>query len=667
MSWSYIATGAAGNGNNASSLAPGLPAGIQAGDLLVLQVQTFGGTSSRTPSTPAGWTPFDGSNGFTQNGTSSHGFWYRVATGSDSAPTIAMSGTGVAADTQLSRIHAYRSSRGAAFAPVLVGSWTTNASADNIGPITGITVPSPVNGGQLLTLISAGKANDFNGNGSLTNYTEAALSESTTGNDAGMTLMYRLNTPSGATGNLTVTDDGGTASAAVGIGVIVAFDEGLLVSPSGSEATSESQGGAFLEIDIIPYVPTDAGTAETGTAVYVGSSGSTLTPGGSETTAESGTPATPFTSQPAGSEVTAQSGTPLPTFTVPATGSEGTSESGTPTESFAIPVAGTQADSESGAPVLAGSYPATGSEASSESGTGQALQAGTVAPIGSEATSESGTGVAQATGQVNASGSEVTAESQGGAFLEIDLIPYVPADAGTVESGTGTALSGLVAAGSEVTAESGTAVAQVGGSLTVTPSGSEATVEADVTFDVIDTILPDGSEVTTETNVAAALWRLLPVGSEGTSESGTATVQQAAGAITPAGSEVTAQSGLADAIGDDIIVTPDGVELTAETGIPLLAGVLTVTGEELLAQAGTAFVGFGSLTLLPAGAEIQAESGTPLLLGFLIPTGAEISVEVGTALLRGLAVSLGLKVTGEGRPLYRVTAQGRAYYLIVSR
>lgn len=663
MAWSYVATGAAGNGNNATSLSPGLPAGIQAGDLLVLQVQTFGGTSARTPDTPSDWTPFDGSTGFTQNGTSSHGWWYQIYA-AQSAPTITMSGTGVAGDTQLSRIHAFRSSRGSAYAPVTVGAFTPNASADNIGPITGITVPSPANGGEVLTLISAGKSNDFNGQGTLTDYTQAALSESTTGNDAGMTCMYRLNTPSGATGNLTVTDNGGTASNGVGIGVIVAFDEGIVLSPTGSETTAESQDGAFLEIDIIPYVPTDPGTAESGTGTYT--TGTVYAATGSEASSESGTPALTGVIVPSSSEASSESGTPVLAGTYPATGSEVTGESGTPSVLGAIVPAGVQSDTESGTPLLAGTYPATGSEVTSESGTGQALQAGTVAPSGSEVTSESGTATAGG-GALVPSGSEVAAESQDGAFLDIQVIPYVPADAGSTESGTASIGHTYPATGSEVTTESGTAIAQGAGSLTVPGTGSEVTTEADVNFDVFEDIAPDGSEVTTETSLAAALWRLVPVGSEASSESGAPTVQQGAGALTPTGSELTAETGLADAFSDEIVLAPDGSELVAETGTPLLAGVLTVTGEELLAQTGAGSVSIGTLTLFPPGSEVTAESGTPLLLALLVPSGSELTAETGTALIRGLAVSLGLVVVGQGLARYTVTATGRAYYILVHR
>jgi hypothetical protein len=103
----------------------------------------------------------------------------------------------------------------------VAGTNSTNASADNIGPISGVTVPT----GGGLTVISAGKTNDFNGQGSLANWTQAALTERTTGNDAGMSLLYRLATPAGATGDLTVSDNGGTNSLGLGFGKLLCFIE----------------------------------------------------------------------------------------------------------------------------------------------------------------------------------------------------------------------------------------------------------------------------------------------------------------------------------------------------------------------------------------------------------------------------------------------------------
>jgi hypothetical protein len=220
----FRGAGTAGTANNAATLTPGLPTGWQPGDLHVLQVQTFGGTGARVPQVPDGW------NGTVwANGTAQHLLAWRIAQSGDTAPTVTMSGTGVANDTQCARVHGFYSNLTAGVVVFdAAGSTSTNSSADNIGPITGVTVARA----NSLTVISAGKANDFNGSGSLTNYTQAALTESTDGNDAGLTLMYRLATPSGATGNLTVTDNGGTASNGVGLGRMLAFYEGIGVASS---------------------------------------------------------------------------------------------------------------------------------------------------------------------------------------------------------------------------------------------------------------------------------------------------------------------------------------------------------------------------------------------------------------------------------------------------
>lgn len=216
MAFVFRAAGTSAVGSNVTSLTPGLPAGTAAGDLLVIQFQNFGGTNSRVPSVDGTWDSY-----VWTNGTANHLVAWKIAGASESAPTVTLTGTGSASDTQLARVHGFNSDASLAITLAVAGTNSTNSSADNIGPITGVTVPT----GGGLNLITAGKTNDFNGQGSLTNYTQAALTESTTGNDAGMTLMYRLDTPAGATGNLTVTDNGGTASAGLGFGKMLTFVE----------------------------------------------------------------------------------------------------------------------------------------------------------------------------------------------------------------------------------------------------------------------------------------------------------------------------------------------------------------------------------------------------------------------------------------------------------
>ena len=181
MAWTRVAAGTAATGNNATSLSPGLPTSWATGDLHLCQFQSFGGgVNSRVPSLPAGWTLIASF----QNGTARHALWYRVAQVGDAAPTVTLTGVGVTGDTQLACIHGFRPSAGVALR--VAGVATTNATADNIGPIAGITATL----GDLL-IVSAGKTNDFNGAASATGYTLSAMTESTGGNDAGMALFAK--------------------------------------------------------------------------------------------------------------------------------------------------------------------------------------------------------------------------------------------------------------------------------------------------------------------------------------------------------------------------------------------------------------------------------------------------------------------------------------------
>jgi hypothetical protein len=221
MAWTFNASGTASNGNNASSLTPGLPAGWAAGDLHILVFSNYGGTDARAPQKPDGWNSIGGDNGWNNadRAGSCCAVYWRLAQAGDGAPTLTLSGTGVSGDTQLSRIHGFRP----AYKPGLInvtGSTSTNASADNVGAISGI---DPDVGD--LALIVAAKTNDWNGTATLASWTLATQNESTTGNDAGNALLYQLASDGAATGNLTVADNGGTASNGLGFGILVTFRE----------------------------------------------------------------------------------------------------------------------------------------------------------------------------------------------------------------------------------------------------------------------------------------------------------------------------------------------------------------------------------------------------------------------------------------------------------
>jgi hypothetical protein len=223
MSWTFQFTGTTANGNDNASLTPGLPAGWQPGDLLVLTCQNFGGgVNARVPVAPVGWIPFDEATGVFDDGAGAHhAVWWKVAVLGETDPTVTYVGTGVAGDSQVAKVSAYRPSGGI---PCLFahGTPSINASADNIGPIAGINnIPA----GALL-VASAGKTNDWNGaavpDGS---WTHTTIFENTTGNDCAGTLERNLSWAGGNIPDLNIVDNGGTVSAGVGFGVILAFTE----------------------------------------------------------------------------------------------------------------------------------------------------------------------------------------------------------------------------------------------------------------------------------------------------------------------------------------------------------------------------------------------------------------------------------------------------------
>jgi hypothetical protein len=211
----YRGSGAESVGVNTTSLSPGLPFGTSPGDVLVLQAQNFGGTNARSPSIGGSWNSY-----LITNGTSYHLLAWKYASPNEDTPVVTWTGTGATDDTQVSRVHGFYATGKNRMLFAASGSASTNTSAHDIGPISELSVPIPGS----LVVVSAGKSNDFSGSGSLANFTQAELTNSTAGNDAGMTLMYRTDAPSGLTGNLTVSDTG-ASSPGVGLGMMLCFVE----------------------------------------------------------------------------------------------------------------------------------------------------------------------------------------------------------------------------------------------------------------------------------------------------------------------------------------------------------------------------------------------------------------------------------------------------------
>lgn len=227
MAWTFVAAGAAttrGGSQPITAWTIGLPAGVADGDLVVLQIQTFGvNASPPVPVNPTGWTQLAL---ITNGGTSNHRHYvgYREFTTGTTNPVISFTGTGTtgnAGDSYTARTLAFRPSAGFTWDIDVIGTESTNASANSIGPATGITPTTLTGGASTLVVGSFGKPNDFLSGGTAPAGFTGLLTETTTGSDASCYWIRRLNN-SAATGNLTVTD---TGQPGVGASILVSFKE----------------------------------------------------------------------------------------------------------------------------------------------------------------------------------------------------------------------------------------------------------------------------------------------------------------------------------------------------------------------------------------------------------------------------------------------------------
>jgi hypothetical protein len=143
MAISYVAAGTAAISNGTAPTTPGIPAGMVAGDLMLIVDASVKRTNNPpTPGTPSGWTQ---QTSYLHTGTSDTRItllWRRWASG-DAAPSLSRTGAD-AASVHYSRIFGVRGSVGGTVNPTdALGSGTSIASTANIGPITGLTTTEP--------------------------------------------------------------------------------------------------------------------------------------------------------------------------------------------------------------------------------------------------------------------------------------------------------------------------------------------------------------------------------------------------------------------------------------------------------------------------------------------------------------------------------------------
>jgi hypothetical protein len=243
MQVSFVNAGTAAHADNAA-VVPGLPAGIQAGDLM-LCLAASRNTSVFTGGMNNGWT-------FVEFPTDPNvRLFGKIATASESAPTVSFVAGGGAGDTSSAQIAAFRGAFGPIATLVVDRIGQANASAQNIAyPALSVTEDG------LLILYYGQKADDWT---SVTSPgTEIGEPSSTLGNDQGLVWSWQNQGVAAniAAGSFTVT---GGASA-VSKGAVYALRPGDLVqtdtiTPTLSSWWLKSVERPFLNTPIVPLKP----------------------------------------------------------------------------------------------------------------------------------------------------------------------------------------------------------------------------------------------------------------------------------------------------------------------------------------------------------------------------------------------------------------------------
>lgn len=204
----FVAVGAVSQDSNAS-VTPGLPVGLASGDLMLMF--TACRNTAVVPTPPGTWTLLAG--------TANARLYGKLASGSESIPTVTFPGTAAGDDT-VAQIAAWRPSSPLSTSSdltewVVSGTMLTNASAQDIN-YPGAGVRWPDNG---LVVYLGWKQDDWTSVASPG--TEIAEPDSTLGNDQGIVWSYTIQTTATriAPGSFTVT--GGAGAVSKGATVII--------------------------------------------------------------------------------------------------------------------------------------------------------------------------------------------------------------------------------------------------------------------------------------------------------------------------------------------------------------------------------------------------------------------------------------------------------------
>lgn len=234
---SFVAAGTVAHAVNAS-VAPGVPAGLQAGDTMLL-LAAIRNSGAGTPNTPTGWTPLVDSGNMR--------LFVKTAGSSESAPTVTFAGGVANADTS-AMIAAWR---GVDPDPVGVPTSQLNGSAQDIA-VPAITLPTDLDGG--LNVWAGWKQDDWTSVDVVSGGTEIGEPDTTTGDDQGIVWDYRILPNTTSFNNLTARTfvvTGGVA--AISRGATAVFQYALT---SQSNSITPTLDGVWLKFIARPFLNT---------------------------------------------------------------------------------------------------------------------------------------------------------------------------------------------------------------------------------------------------------------------------------------------------------------------------------------------------------------------------------------------------------------------------
>jgi hypothetical protein len=201
---SFVAAGTVSHAVN-TSVSPGVPAGIAAGDVLVM-LAAIRNSGAGAPATPSGWSKLVDAGNMCLFG--------KVAGSSESAPTVTFTGGVANADTS-AQIAAFR---GVDLAPLAAAN-QLNASAQDIA-VPAVNLAEEIDHAMVLWM--GWKQDDWTSVAPVLDGTEIGEPDTTTGDDQGIVWDYRLVTTFAftATAARTFTVTGGGAAASRGASAV---------------------------------------------------------------------------------------------------------------------------------------------------------------------------------------------------------------------------------------------------------------------------------------------------------------------------------------------------------------------------------------------------------------------------------------------------------------